>query len=161
MNDNVLKSLFKAVFDKDIHPQSVTDRILMKSVVYLCQDKGIIIDPNYHFISITNGWFLSQQLDADIKSLNNDPAQDFNFSDDAKATIAKIKDIIAAGKNQAYNTVEWLVCICSLVHITKYVLAFNNNTQEEALKHKFFAELSFKNKTANEAAYEIVSNWTK
>lgn len=155
-----LKPLYAEVLGKEYNSEILENRLLMQYIVYLCTTMGAPIG-SYGFRYSNSHGPISSSLCDDmtndkVLSYVNPP---FNgFSDDVKIVIKNVKRLIAAGKKTKYSTKEWLECLCSIIHLKKFVLSSIKTDVNELFETLKKHQPHLNDKKANEMAYELVKS---
>ena len=119
MANDLLKPVFKKIFDKDFDAYSFEDRLEMQKSIYLLQDMGISVG-DYRFMWYKHGPY-SQTLQNDILNIKNTSDVYIKFSADAEKVIAALKAVIFK-KDINYNPSQWIECLGSLKYIKDNIL---------------------------------------
>lgn len=161
MYNKYLEPLYKIILNSDFDYEYTEHRLLMQYVIYLCLTLGIPIG-NYGFRYTTKGP-ISYSLIDDMAYKHehpdyNPPAYHFELDQYSQKKIKDIKNIIAAGTTSEYSVKDWLECVCSIVHLRKFVL-LSANTDTTALFEKMKQYQPHLNDSkANQKAYELVKD---
>ncbi len=148
---NVLKEIYKKVYDEPFIYNELNHRIKLQKAVYILENMGIYVG-DYSFSWNKYGPY-SLGLDSDAQKCSSHEEQDVTFSDIAEKGFKKIKEYIK--ENKSYTCVCWMECIASLYYL-KNVLRYDDNILiEELNKHKPYLS----NQAANQKAVSIIKKY--
>lgn len=160
MYNKYLKPLYHKIIGEEFNYESTEDRLTMQHIVYLCITMGIPIN-SYGFRYSGKHGPMSMQLYNDLSEINENP--DYNppfneFDENTMKVIREIRRMIAVGKNTKYSAREWLECLCSLIHLKKFVLSTLNTDTSELFNTLQERQPHLNNKKANEEAYKLIKS---
>lgn len=160
MYNKYLKPIYYAVLNKNFYCDSTTSKLNMQYIVYLCITMGAPIG-NYGFRYSEHHGPVSTQLYSDMAEIGEYP--DYNppfdgFSDHTLNVIKDVRHIIEAGKKTKYSVKEWLECLCSIIHLKKFVLSSLNTDTEELFDTMKKYQPHLNDDKSNKKAYELVKN---
>ncbi len=119
---NVLKEIYRKVYDEGFDYSSIDCRIKLQKAVYILENMGVHVG-DYSFSWDKYGPY-SLGLDADAYSCNKMVERPVAFSTFAENRIEKVKNLIV--QNTEYTVVNWVECIASL-HYLSHVLRFKGD----------------------------------
>lgn len=147
----VLKELYRKVYDEPFDYNKLDNRIKLQKAVYLLENIGVHVG-DYSFSWNTYGPY-SLELDRDAYICNANKEQEVKFSDYAEKGLKKIKSY--AGQNGEYSCVYWMECIASLLYLKKVFRYKESNLILELQIRKSYLSDEMTNKRALSILKEI------
>ena len=152
MANNLLKPVFKSIFNKEFNASEFEDRLEMQKAVYLLQNMGISVG-DYRFLWYKHGPY-SQTLQNDILNLQSAKDVNIDFSSDAKKEIEALKSAIFK-EGIGYNKCQWTECLGSLQYIKESLLP--SSVKDEAILDELMKRKPHLNNTKdNEIALQTI-----
>jgi len=112
----VLKELYRKIYDEQFMYSQLDHRIKLQKAVYILENMGICVG-DYSFSWNKYGPY-SLGLDSDAQKYNSKEEKRVMFSEITEKGCAKIREYIKM--ESSYNCVNWIECIASL-HYLKYI----------------------------------------
>lgn len=109
----VLKELYRKVYDEPFCYDDFNKRIKLQKAVYLLENMGVYVG-DYSFTWNTYGPY-SLELDSDAYNCNVTVEQEVGFSEKAEKGLAKIRSY--AEQDVAYPCHYWMECIASILYL--------------------------------------------
>lgn len=119
---DVLKEIYRKVYDEAFVYDELDHRIKLQKAVYILENMGVHVG-DYSFSWNKYGPY-SLGLDSDAQKCNSREEQEVIFSEIAENGFQKIKKYISEQIN--YTCVQWMECIASL-HYLKNVLRYEED----------------------------------
>ena len=110
---DVLKELYRKVYDETFEYSSFEKRIKLQKAVYLIENMGLNVG-DYSFSWHKYGPY-SLGLDCDALNADDSEEKEIIFSETAEAAFQKIKNF--AQKAVSYSCDKWMECIASLYYL--------------------------------------------
>lgn len=123
-----LRPVYQAVYGRPFESK-FEHRMEMQKAIYLLKEMGVPVG-DYGFYWYLHGPY-SQELQNDILSLPNQDNQFITFSNENKAAIDKLAQLL--NERTEYASSNWAECVASL-HYIKVNLLPKNATDEDIIK---------------------------
>lgn len=128
---DVLKEIYRKVYDEAFVYDELDHRIKLQKAVYILENMGVHVG-DYSFSWNKYGPY-SLELDSDAQKCNSREEQEVIFSEIAENGFQKIKKYISEQIN--YTCVQWMECIASL-HYLKNVLRYEEDILLSQLRER-------------------------
>ena len=143
----VLKEMYRKVYNEPFVYNDLDNRINLQKAVYLLENMGVDVG-DYSFSWNKYGPY-SLGLDSDARNCSMKDEQEISFSSAAEHGFEKLREYI--NEQMGYNCTRWMECIASL-HFLKNIYRFKeNHLISELEKRKPYLS----NMKANEKALSI------
>lgn len=153
----VLASVYSTIYDKQIDPRQITDRIEIQKAVYLLNGVGVSFG-DYNFIWYKHGPY-SLLLDQETMRVSNEDIKnsaDVLFNERAQKAFQEIRAIMTKPEATAYTSTDWAETLASIHYIHSYMSP--GIDKSEVLRTLLSLKPNLLDEAANSIAYDRVSS---